>query len=269
MTTAVHDLSGMLRLAARLGPMFGSEDSALLLHGLAKMQRPEVAVELGTGVGVSAMAIATALQANGHGMLYTVDDLQLLAGDERYLPAVVAALDQEGFDALDASDPAAFFSGLAEQLGVAERCTLLSRRIDLADHRHFDDYPFAKAEIGLVFSDFQHGPDDVLALLGAFLPRMAPVSSLLIDSVPNVWTSYLVLEHVVSELGAGRVPAALQERCGCDLREFAATRDVRLVHLHERKPRDGQNACSWIQLQPRDVRPPARSGSGAELGSPP
>lgn len=255
MTTAVEGLDTVLRLAERLGPMFGSEDSALLLHSLVKMLRPDVAVELGTGVGVSSMAMATAMRANARGTLYTVDDLELLTGDERYLPAVVAALDQVGFGTLDAPDPATLFAAMSARLGVDEHVTLIPRRIDLGDPQHFDDYPFAQREIGLVFSDFEHGPDDVLALLAAFLPRMAPVSSVLIDSVPSVWASYLVLEQVVGELRAGRVPASLQERCAVDLREFAATRDVRLIHLYERKPRSTQNACSWIQLQPRDVRP--------------
>ena len=40
----------------------------------------------------------------------------------------------------------------------------------------------ATRPIDLLFSDFRHGPSDVLAVLDHFLPRMAPRSSIFIDS---------------------------------------------------------------------------------------
>lgn len=44
-----------------------------LLYGLVRMVKPERVVETGAHVGDSAIRIAQALQANGHGHLYTCD----------------------------------------------------------------------------------------------------------------------------------------------------------------------------------------------------
>ncbi len=130
--------------------------------------------------------------------------------------------------------------------------------MDLADAHHFRGYPFANAPIDLLFSDFMHGPGDVLALLGHFLPRMAPASSILIDSASTLLPSYLLLEQLVAQLAQGHVPAALQERCPVDLGPVMKNRRVILVHLTEAKARD-QNSTAWLKIEPVDLLPQPRT----------
>jgi hypothetical protein len=103
-----------------------------------------------------------------------------------------------------------------------------------------------------------HGPADILALLGHFLPRMSPASSILIDSAPTLLPSYLLLEQLAAQLNAGHIPAALQEQCRVDLGPVMKNRRVVLVHLTEQKARD-QNGTAWLKLEPIDLLPQPRT----------
>ena len=136
--------------------------------------------------------------------------------------------------------------------------TFVRSRIDLNEVGHFTQYPFAGRPIDLLFSDFRHGGVSILEILGHFLPSMAPSSSIFIHSAPTFWPSYLLLEHLCSQLNAGKVPQLLQDLCSLDLSEFVRRRRIVLVHLTERKPRK-QNSAAWLKIEPVDVLPYPRA----------
>lgn len=48
-------------------------ETGRVLHWLVRVFEPEVLVEVGTSVGYSALHMATALQKNGHGKLWTIE----------------------------------------------------------------------------------------------------------------------------------------------------------------------------------------------------
>ncbi len=147
---------------------------------------------------------------------------------------------------------------MSRALDLGAHLTFLHRAMDLGDPLHFDAYPFAGEPIDLLFSDFCHGPADVLAVLGQFLPRMAPASSILIDSASTSWPSYLLLEQLVAQRDRGQIPVALQERSRVDLGPVMKNRRVVLVHLTEWKPRD-QNSTAWLKIEPIDLLPQPRT----------
>src|SRR3546814_10399618 len=64
-------------------------------------------------------------------------------------------------------------------------------------------------KIDLLFTDYQHDPAAILALLSHFLPSMAEASSLLIDSALTSFASYLLLERVIEQFNAGQVPGEM------------------------------------------------------------
>lgn len=251
MALGSDDLSRMMRYASVFGPVFGSEDSSLLLHSLVKMQQPEVVVELGTGLGVSAVAMAFAAKANGRGMVFTVDDLEFLERDPQLLGCVIEALTRNSLGSFAAANAAEFFDELIREFGLSDHLTVVRTTIDLDDPHHIDSYPFAELKIGLLFSDFSHGPDDILGLLAHFLPRMTPFSSLIVDSVPSDPISYLTFERLIQQLQTGRILPALAQRCTVDLHEVIRARRLTLVHFLERKDRASQNGCSLLRLEPR------------------
>src|SRR3546814_10183077 len=70
-------------------------------------------------------------------------------------------------------------------------------------------------KIDLLFTDYQHDPAAILALLSHFLPSMAEASSILIDSAPTSFASYLLLERVIEQFNAGQVPGEKIGRASC------------------------------------------------------
>src|SRR5205085_11974635 len=109
-----------------------------------------------------------------------------------------------------------YYSGIARLFGLDPYLTFVKSKISLDEVGHFNHYPFAGMPIDLLFSDFLHGATAILAILGQFLPCMAPSSSIFIHSASTAWTSYLLLEQLCSLLNTGKVPKALQEFCSVD-----------------------------------------------------
>jgi hypothetical protein len=248
----------LLLLSDVIGTIFGTEDFCIFLYSLVRMQAPAVMVELGTGLGASAFWMALAAKRNGGGHVFTVDGLELFEGYETLLSDVARHLATAGFGPLDVSTPKQYFREISTQLQLDPFITFVHNMMDLGDPQHFDSYPFANEPIDLVFSDFRHGPSDILGILGCFLPRMSPASSILIDSAPTFWPSYLLLERLIPLLNEGRIPAALQDRSTVDLNQVMKNRRIVLVHLPERKKRD-QNSTAWLKIEPVDLYPQPRT----------
>src|SRR6266436_5037040 len=73
--SVMNDSFALLKeYANRFGTFYGTEDFCIFLYGLAKMQRPKVILELGTGFGVTTFWLARAVVENGEGHIWTVDN---------------------------------------------------------------------------------------------------------------------------------------------------------------------------------------------------
>jgi methyltransferase family protein len=248
----------LLLLGEVAGTIFGTEDFCLFLYSLIRMQRPETVVELGTGLGASAFWMALAAKRNGVGHVWTVDNLELFARNEDLVPKLASILRRAQVAELDVSTPEEYYKAVSTMLGLDAFLTFVHKTIDLDDEGHFDHYPFGGMTIDLLFSDFRHGPTDVLAILAHFLPRMSQASSVFIDSAPTAWPSYLLLEQVVAQLNRGQVPKALQDRCTVDLRQIVCNVRILLVHL-TKWGRGDQNGTAWLKIEPIDVLPQPRT----------
>ena len=257
--TGVDPRTKLMVLADLLGPVFGTENICTFLYSLVKMQRPRSIVELGTGLGVSSFWMAFAAKQNSFGHVWTVDDFGIWAAEDSLMDTVCAGLREAGFGPITASTPSEYFDSLTTVLQLEDWLTVIHTRMDLEDPEHFDRYDFLdKQPIDLLFSDFMHGPKDILALLAHFLPRMAAASSIFIDSASTIWSSYLLLEMLVAQLNCGKVPKALQDRCAVDLRDVIVNRRIVLVHLTESLSRR-QNSTVWLKVEPVDVVAQPRS----------
>jgi len=253
----------LLLLSDVAGALFGTEEFSLFLYSLVRMHAPATIVELGTGLGASAFWMALGAKRNGVGHVWTVDDLNQLERYEGLLGKTIGRLKGVGFASITATTPAQYFREVSNLLELEKHLTFVNETIDLNERGHFDRYPFANHTIDLLFSDFKHGPDDVLAILGHFLPRMSPASSIFIDSAPTAWPSYLLLEQLVSLLNRGQIPAALQERSAVDLSPVIRNRRVALVHLTERNRQRAQNSTAWLKIEPIDLFPQPRTAMRA------
>lgn len=248
----------LLVLSDVIGTVFGTEDFSLFLYSLVRMQAPRTIVELGTGLGASAFWMALAAKRNGVGHIWTVDDLELFSDYDVLLQQVAKHLKRFKFASIEALTPAQYFQEMAKQLGLIKYITFIHEKIALDEVSHFDHYPFFNEPIDLLFSDFRHGPEDILAILGHFLPQMSPASSIFIDSAPTAWPSYLLLEQLVGQLNRGQIPRALQDRCAVDLQPLLRNSRIILMNLTEWKDRD-QNGTAWLKIEPIDLLPQPRT----------
>ncbi len=246
----------------RIGAVYGSEDLSMLLHALVKMQRPLTIVELGTGMGVSAFWMAHAAKENGIGHVWTIDDGRHWHDAEARRARCATLFDHPCFRHAVADDPQfeAYIDRMSDLLGVRDQLTLLQRAIALDDPASFTaaEYPCFAQAIDVLFADIAHSPAAILAILGIFLPMMAPSASLFIDSASTFVPSYLALEQTIAQLNHGKVPAGMlggrrpDERSA--LVELIASRRFTIMHLVETKPR-AQNGTAWVKVEPVDVLP--------------
>jgi predicted O-methyltransferase YrrM len=235
------------------GDAFDSERIAGFLHALARLQRPGVVVEFGRALGISTLHLGLALAENGHGHMWSVDDEQLAA---QLVDVAHVARRLRDDDVLPSApaEPRALVETMAEAIGVADRLTLTTARIEVDRPDVVPAQSVPREPIDLLFSDFNHGPEAVLRILAWALPRIAPSASIVFDSASTWWPSWLALEHTVALLSAGRVPMLLQEWSGTELGPAVAGRRFTLVAL-TRPGADRQNGAAWIKVDPIDLVP--------------
>jgi len=249
----------LLATRYQIGALHGSEDISVLLYSLVRREKPKVVVELGTGLGVSTVWIASAMKENGFGVIYTFDNgshfekesvkdfLRDLSGPIEPL----AKIAQEG-------TYVEFVTALFELCDVQEHITLVNDEIDI------DSIENIRSAVGyelidMIFSDYRHSPAVVEKIVAKFLPLMSETSSIFIDSASSHIPSFLTLEQLVQQLNDQKLPKRL--RLSMTDEEQAAARKVlettnfKLMHLMEKLDRR-QNSTSWIRLEPADLIPP-------------
>lgn len=241
-SACVQDIAELKRFTDRVGPIYGTEDWCMFLYALAKMHAPRHVLELGFGTGACALWLAQAVRENGVGHVYTVDDgrdwAQVLANN----PGVFAP--DEALPAF-----ADYVAHLRSRFGLAEHLTHIAHTMP--------PLPRMDQPVDMLFSDFSHGPNDILLILGTYLGGMAPASSIFIDSASTSFPSYALLELLVPQLNQGKLPQMLLE-CVPEAQREATWKLVRtsrfdLIHMTENKRR-AQNSTAWIKIQPVDLR---------------
>ncbi len=255
------ELDLLLRFRDAVGEIHGSEDLCMLLYSLVKREKPRVVLELGTGLGVSAAWIGRALQENGSGRLWTYEDGR---SQEAFLPQALSSVqDIPEFRELCVSRPDLyeFLEKLFELTGVSAHITLVERSIDLQAGVG-EILPQSVREgqtIDMLFSDFAHGPGEILDLLAAVLLHMSEYSSIFIDSASTYLLSFFMLEQLVDQLNAGKLPHRFTQGRDYEQRQrllqTICERRFKLVHLIENKDR-AQNSTAWLKLEPVQWSPP-------------
>ena len=175
------DLIRLFKIREVLGPVFGSEDLCILLYSLIRREVPRTLVELGTGLGVSALWMAQAVKENGVGHVYTLDDgrdfdqsLDCLAKVDELLTPELHPMTKGGIE-----EHLARFStacGLTEHL-TFRRATFGDDGDDLLAP---ESCYFGDGTIDLLLADFAHDPESIMNILAFFLPRMSDCSSIFI-----------------------------------------------------------------------------------------
>ncbi len=182
------------------------------------------------------------MQENGDGAILTVDDGSHWASLST-LPAVQA------FNG-DGLAYQAFLEHMAGRFGVAKLIRFLNTSVP--------PFPSVERELDLLFSDYRHDANGVSTLLQHYLPMMADVSSIFIDSASTYHHSYLLLERLVELFNRCVVPHEFVRGLSADkaaaLRAKVVNKRFTLVHLTEVKDRD-QNSTAWLKIEPLNILP--------------
>lgn len=138
-------------------------------------------------------------------------------------------------------------------IGVSDH--VVAHHCDI-DFKTVASAPMFDGGVDIVFSDFNHSPESIQSLLGAFLPRLADTASIFIDSASTQRLSYLTLERIVDNLNINKIPLGLLAGLSA-AEEAAVARKVqrsrfRLMHLVEAHAR-AQNSTAWLSVEPVDV----------------
>lgn len=250
-------INNLLAIRSQIGSLHGSDELCVLLYSLAKREKPATVIELGTGLGVTSVWIAAAMQENGHGLLYTYDN-----GSHYQKPGVqdfIANLDGPLRELAGRADSSAYSDFMEEVFrfaGVNRHVRF--RETDIALDGSTTDKDLGDEKIGWLFSDFNHSPETLQRLLRTYLPRMESCGSIFFDSASTFLPSFYTLERLVDMLNTNKLPTALVE--GIDdrgaerLAAFICRHRFRLMHLVEKAER-AQNSTAWIKIEPCDVVP--------------
>lgn len=258
----VRAMVALTELRNRIGPVYGSETIALILYALIRRERPRAIVELGTGLGVSALWMAQAVKENGFGKVWTIDDGSHWTDSDHLRQALAPLAGTPPFDGfgLAALDYPGVIEALIDGLGLSAHASFMHEHLDLGVATEFGAtrYPFLAEPIDLIFLDIFRTPEPILDTLFYFLPYAAPCLSVFIDSASTSAVSYLFLETLVDQLNHGKVPWRFIERADETRRrmliDLVATRRFRLTHLVERLNR-AQNSTAWLKIEPVDHMP--------------
>jgi hypothetical protein len=254
MPKIIHERANLLLFSELAGAYFGTEEIAIFLYSLIRMQRPKTVLELGTGLGASAFWMALGVKQNGIGHVWSIDDFDLFEREPKLLSNVNKDLKNAQLGKFQFTTPEEYFQEVSTFFSLNAHLTVLRHRLNFEERNQFDLMPFSSNPIDLLFSDFRHSPVDILAILAEFIPRMSDVASIFIDSASTYLPSYLVLEQLVTQLNAGRIPTILQELSTVDLSEVTKHKRFVLVHITREKSHE-QNATAWLKIEPDDQRP--------------
>ncbi len=227
----------LIQFVNQAGPTYGTENRAWFLYAITKMPRPDLAVELGTGLGTTAFAIAQAMKQNGAGRLVTFDD-----GSHWQMTRANSVV--QTFGPQDQDSYSAFIGAMVGRFELADHLTFAERRLP--------PYPKPDKSIDLLFSDYRHDVPGLVDLFSVYLPLMSEASSIFIDSAATFHPAYTFLENLVEMLNRGRVPRFLLD--ASDDPKYLTNRRFTLVHLTE-PAKSEQNSMTWLKIEPVDIMP--------------
>lgn len=238
--------SELKQFTDNIGQVYGTEDFAVYLYSIAKMTRPNLVVELGTGFGTTALWIGQALKENNYGQIITIDDgSEWLEIGEQVKDRFKSHFNLEYKDCIN---------GLIKYFDLQNQIKFFNEKIARLN---------TPTLIDILFSDFAHGSFDICKLIADYLTNMSENSRIYIDSASTNFSSFHTLEAIVKIFNSGRVPHTILELVAITDKEkfIDRVRNTRfdLEHIIENKQR-AQNSTACIRLSPIDIMPQPRIG---------
>lgn len=230
--------------------LYGTERFNTFLYSVIRAARPERIVELGTGIGTTTLWAALAIQENGAGHLWTIDD-----GTD--WPEIATCVHRIPWAEPGTRTAHEFYRRFFERFGLDPFVTFVDVHLDRASFYS----PPGEGGIDMLYADATDvSAKGCVELLKYYLPQMNYASSIFIDRAATINHARLVIDFLVEQLNVGKVPCSLlsaDDQARNDrLVELASVCRFQAVHLGERPPKinEHQNGRSWIRIEPNDFR---------------
>jgi hypothetical protein len=258
----LNALLPLMQMRNMVGYLYGSEDISLLFYALIRREKPQNLIELGTGVGVTALWMAQACKENGSGKVWTIDDGSQWQDVAHFRTAMMPLSTVPPFNQIDFNTVTyvEFMQQAIQLLDLGPHLEFMPVHLELDSGLKLDPdkYPFMRTPWDFLFLDINRMPDHILDILHQFLPRMGPWGSIFIDSASTSAVSFLFLENLVTQLNAGKVPRRFLNEPDAEWRrqlfDAVAAHRFTLMHLVERLQRE-QNSTAWLKIEPNDYVP--------------
>lgn len=199
-----------------------TEDFSYYMYGLVKMTKPKVFVELGTGYGVTAFAVATAMKENGFGEVITLDDGS--QNDISYFSYINNKINEFGFD------------------NVKFVNKTLDGKLDSINEFNVND-------VGIVFNDINCHYNTLPVILAWLLPRKADECYLIIDRLASIPEFYEATRSFVNDLNSNKTPKRLLELTENKDKLIEAIKQTRFSLSHVRKVGSKQDSFAVLKME--------------------
>ena len=227
-----------------VGKFYGSESLSIHLYSWVRMLKPKVCVEFGTGLGSASLWMGAALKENGSGVVHTVDNASQWTGMQKYLEGK-----NQHYQFYDE-----YLDHIINKFDLNDYVKCHS----MNTHEFSDDVlSTIDDEVGILFSDYRHGPLCIIELLSKFLPYMAEESLIFIDSAPSYYPSYAMMKDLIQQLNNGKDIKLLNQWANDvdALRDKIRTSRFDLINIYKQGKKK-QNSTAVIKITSNDVFPP-------------
>ena len=224
----------------QLNKIYGTENTSKIISNFISLEKPNLCLEIGTGLGVTSFAIGMSLKKNKKGLLITIDDGRDWENIKNFTP----------YPNLSYCN---YIQKLISQLDLDNQILFLNEKVD------YNLFYIPKEKIDIIFFDaWDSNTKGVFAFLKFYLPLMNNESSILIDNGLSYAGSYLIIKNIINYLNANTIPQALIEDVDNkkldDLRKLVEKHSFNLFTI-KNKNNKKQSSLAWIQLQKRNCLP--------------
>jgi ubiquinone/menaquinone biosynthesis C-methylase UbiE len=218
----------------KYGHFYDTESTAYFFYSLVKFKHTKKFLELGTGYGVTAFAVAQAMKENNEGSVTSYDNgMHHLSQDK---------------------SPTEYKYFIEKKI----------KEFNLKDHFKFklEDIGFNNIEctnIDILFSDFYRSPAYIQDLMNFFLLNCNSYSSLFIDSLNCDWSSYAYLNNMIELFNHKKIPHIFKKTLSKEsynkIKEFVEVTKFTKIDMRKKHTDKMQNGITWIKCEPYNVSP--------------
>jgi hypothetical protein len=203
------------------GHHYETEGTAYFFYSLIKFKHCKNFLELGTGFGVTAFAVAEAMKENNRGTITSYDK-----ANDSFIKEKIKDLDLNNINFIN-------------------------------EEINFNQIKLTNLDI--IFSDFDRTPVYIQDLITFFLLNSNPYSSLFVDGLNSYWPGYSYLTQMINLLNEQKIPCIFKEVLNEQNFEKIKNKiyNTRFTQINIRKKDNDkeQNGLIWIKQEPYYVCP--------------